>query len=179
MLKGIDNQPVSNIEWVHRETLHANGYNPNTMPPIEFDTLKKFILDFGWLAPITVHPDGEIADGFHRWTVSEDEEVYEMTDGYIPVIRLPRLENNMPDQMVVTMNMNRQRGSHGVVPVAKLVAELADTHGISREEIGDKLGMEPEEVNRLLDVGIVDRVGQDDFGKAWVPEGYVALEDDE
>lgn len=89
-------QPISNIVWVHRDSLSGNLYNPNKVAPPEFELLKTSILSDGWLAVITVldksihiagltdNPNLEkytIIDGWHRYLLSGDVDVYALTGG--------------------------------------------------------------------------------------------------
>ena len=68
-------QPLNNIQWVDRETLKPNNYNPNKVAPPELKLLKVSILEDGWTQPIVINSDNTIVDGFHRWTVSDDKDV--------------------------------------------------------------------------------------------------------
>lgn len=65
----IEEMPLNQVEWVPRETLRANDYNPNKMFSIELGLLKVSILEDGWTQPIVARLDGEIVDGFHRWKI--------------------------------------------------------------------------------------------------------------
>lgn len=73
----ITQQPVSDIqlnqlkvEWVKRDTIHPNNYNPNTMTWHDRQLLKQSLLEDGWTQPIVVLPDLTIVDGEQRWTTS-------------------------------------------------------------------------------------------------------------
>jgi ParB-like chromosome segregation protein Spo0J len=149
--------------------LKPNGYNPNHVAPIELDLLALSILEDGWTQPIVARSDGQIVDGFHRWTVSGRPEIQERTGGKVPVVYLNR---SPADQMLSTIRHNRARGVHGVLPMAKIVRELVDLHGMKREAVCDRLGMEAEEVERLYDqAGMPEKIGRttDQFNKGWVP----------
>lgn len=163
-------QPVSRVEWVDPSTLHANDYNPNKVFPVEMELLKLSILEDGWTQPIVARPDGEIVDGFHRWTLgSTDDEVRALTGGLVPVVRVAP-EKSRADQMMATIRHNRARGKHHVLKMADIVRELVDEQGLSFEEVGRRLGMEHEEVDRLYDrSGMGERGGAADFGRGWVP----------
>ncbi len=68
-------QPVSRVQWLPREQLRSNAYNPNKVAAPELELLIVSIVEDGWTQPIVVLPaDGDglhqIVDGFHRWTVS-------------------------------------------------------------------------------------------------------------
>ena len=162
-------QPIDAVEWVPRDTLTSNGYNPNHVARPELKLLKISILADGWTQPIVAREDGEIVDGFHRWTISADPEIAKLTGGLVPVVRLrPALD--MADQMASTIRHNRARGQHGVVPMADIVTSLKDDHGLSDDQVKEKLGMETEEVERLYDTsGMTVRGSEEEFNKGWVP----------
>lgn len=167
--------PVSNVQWVHRDELKANDYNPNHVAPPEKRLLKISILEDGWTMPIVVRSDMEIVDGFHRWTISGDKDVYALTDGYVPIVKLSD-EKSLADQMMSTIRHNRARGTHHVVKMSTIVESLAGD-GLTAEEIGVRLQMDEEEVSRLLDRGnMLKRGSRPDFNLGWQP---VADEEDD
>ena len=161
-------QPVDNIKWVKRDTLKANDYNPNHVPPSEKKLLKISLLEDGWTQPIVVGADGEtIIDGFHRWSLSADKDVYAMTDGFVPVVQL--IPEDMAHQKMSTIRHNRARGSHYVLKMSDIVESLINEEGLSFEEVAERLQMEEEEVDRLYDHGnMVKRGGLGDFNKGWI-----------
>lgn len=166
---GIDAQPLSHITWLPRESLHANWYNPNHVAPQEMKLLKQSLLEQGWLHPILVTPDSEIIDGFHRWTISADPLIARLTDGRVPVLILPLA--SLDEQMIVTVRINRSKGSHGVLKMADLVRAILERGTLSPQELQQRLGMEYEEVQRLADRGgIARRVGKQTFSSGWIPE---------
>ncbi len=161
-------QPISTVQWVDRNTLRPNGYNPNRVAPPELKLLKISILEDGWTQPIVINPDNEIVDGFHRWTVSADPIIAEMTNGLIPVV--VTRPKDKAQQKMATIRHNRARGTHGVLDMSKIVQSMIDD-GISQQEIMGRLQMESEEVIRLaLKVGIpkTDIIQDTEYSKAWV-----------
>ena len=166
----LDAQPVSSVQWVPRERLSANDWNPNHQAPPEFKLLRLSILENGWTQPIVVreHDGGarlEIVDGYHRWLVSEQSDVSDLTHGMVPIVVLAECEDDLA--RMATIRHNRARGQHAVVPMADIVADLVD-RGLDEGEIGARLGMDPEEVERLLDRGsMVKRGRAGGFGEAW------------
>lgn len=166
-----DRCPLTRVEWVHRDELHANGYNPNHVAPTERELLITSILEDGWTQPIVRRSDNEIVDGFHRWTVSSNKRLMERFGPYVPVVTLSD-EKTLADQMLSTIRHNRARGVHGVRPMANIVRELVNEHGMDYAEIERRAGMEHEEVDRLHDhAGMPERVSRTvgGFGQAWVP----------
>ena len=65
-----EQHPVSRVQWVCTELVHANDYNPNTVAPPEMRLLRISIECDGFTQPIVVwaQEDGtfEVVDGFHR-----------------------------------------------------------------------------------------------------------------
>jgi ParB-like chromosome segregation protein Spo0J len=166
MKKGIESQPVSAVQWVDRSLLKPNHYNPNHVAPPELELLITSITEDGWTQPIVVLPDYTIVDGFHRYTVSADPRLQEMTGGLVPVVMT---ELDPTHRMMSTIRHNRARGEHGVLPMANIVRTMHED-GVPQDEIQKRLGMEDEEVERLLDrSGMTIRGSADGFGKAWVP----------
>jgi ParB-like chromosome segregation protein Spo0J len=163
-------QPVSNVQWVDRESLSANSWNPNHQAPPEHRLLATSIIENGWTQPIVVreHDGGarlEIVDGYHRWLASGTKDVHAMTDGFVPVVILPETTDN--DAKMATIRHNRARGTHGVVPMADIVVDLLES-GVPAEEIQRRLGMDDEEVDRLADRGVmVKRGAKAGFTSGW------------
>ncbi len=169
---GIDRQPVSHVQWVDRDTLRANDYNPNRVAPPELDLLKRSILEDGWTQPIVIRDGGEIVDGFHRWLVSDDPEVRALTGGLVPVVPL-RAEVDPVHQRMSTIRHNRARGTHAIARMADIVAELVEAGALTDAVARERLGMEAEEVHRLAERGDMrQRAGRDEvrFDPAWIPD---------
>ena len=167
---GIEQQPVNDVQWWSREKLYANDYNPNKVAPPEWALLKTSLLEDGWTIPLIIRPDGEIVDGFHRWTLSGDPDIYKLTDGLVPVVILPQALDRL-HQMASTIRYNRARGSHYVVSMADMVAELKDKQRVEDKDIMRLFGMEDEEVRRLHERGKMTKRGsREGFGNGWVPE---------
>jgi len=164
-----EDQPIASVQWVERTTLKANDYNPNKMAKTELNLLKVSIIEDGWTQPIVARLDGEIVDGFHRWTVSADKDVSKLTDGLVPVVFIKEIDPAR--QRMATIRHNRARGEHYVMSMADIVTELIDELNIEPAELIKRLGMEKEEVSRLLDRGqMIKRAGNDDYKPAWVAE---------
>lgn len=159
------NRTYDCVEWVDRATLRPNDYNPNAVAPPELDLLLLSILEDGFTQPLVVLDDGSIVDGFHRWVVAGDERLLALYGGMVPVVRL-RVCN--AHSRFSTVRHNRARGTHGVLKMAAIVRELLDG-GLPRAEVERRLGMEDEEVERLVTrAPAPERLGRG-FGKGWTP----------
>lgn len=163
-----EDQPVSRVRWEPRGRLRANLYNPNAVAPPELELLKISIIEDGWTQPIVVLADLTIVDGFHRWTVSADPRIRAMTDGLVPVVVI---DADALHRMMSTIRHNRARGTHAVLRMAEIVRSMAQS-GLPAADICERLGMEAEELERLLDrsgMTVRGTGGAVNFGRAWVP----------
>ena len=59
-------RPLSTLQWVDRNKVKPNDYNPNKVSRQNLELLKQSILTNGWTLPVVVRPDLTIIDGFHR-----------------------------------------------------------------------------------------------------------------
>lgn len=148
--------PLSSLQWVDRNILKANNYNPNVVNEENLRLLIQSILSNGWTLPIVVRPDYTIIDGFHRWTVSGREPLFTKLGGKVPVVIVNHKERS--EDMYGTITHNRARGVHQLEPMKKIVQELLD-QGKTVPEISKQLGMKPEEIFRL------SNFSKDDFLK--------------
>ena len=163
-------QPLDKIEWLHRDLLKPNNYNPNKVAPPELMLLKISILEDGWTQPIVINPDFTIVDGFHRWTVSAQKEIYELTAGKVPTVMITPKDTS--HQQMATIRHNRARGTHGVLEMSNIITDMVKS-GKTGKEIMDNLKMEKEEVVRLLfRAGIPksDVFKDKEFSKSWAPK---------
>lgn len=168
-------EPISNVVWRDRNDLKANGYNPNKVFDPELDLLEQSIVKDGWTTAIVLVPepdaDGfyEIVDGFHRWLVSGRPDVAKKTGGLVPTVTL-RPSLTEAEQKISTVRHNRARGKHNVLRMSEITQALTEA-GYSADDLGEALGMEEDEVVRLLDQGSMTKRGPgESFGKAWAPQ---------
>ena len=163
-------QPINNVQWIHRDELKPNHYNPNSVAPAELRLLKISIKEDGWTQPIVANPDKTIVDGFHRWTVSRHKEIFKLTNGLVPVVFVtPKDEAS---QMMAIVRHNRARGTHAVLKMADIVTSMIG-EGLSMEEISERMQMETEEVVRLANrngIPKTDIVKNKEWSNSWVPE---------
>lgn len=153
-------KPSQTLRWVERSLVKPNDYNPNKVSIQNLELLTQSIFSNGWTLPIVVRPDLTIIDGFHRWTVAGPEwkyvpkteqdkrTLYERLGGKVLIVVVEH-ESHSGD-IYGTVTHNRARGTHLLGPMKAIVKSLLD-EGRSINEIGQQLGMKPEEVFRLSD----------------------------
>lgn len=140
--------PLGSLQWVEREKLKPNNYNPNKVSRENLALLTQSIITNGWTLPIVVRPDMTIIDGFHRWTVAGEEPLHSRLGGKVPVVIVAHEDES--GDMYGTITHNRARGTHMLEPMKAIVKKLI-AEGKSTKEISKQLGMKPEEVFRLSD----------------------------
>lgn len=166
-MKDITKEPVSSVVWKHRDELKPNDYNPNKVASPELELLITSILEDGWTQPIVILPDQTIVDGFHRFTVSADPRLMEKYQGQVPTVTV---DIDPVHRKMSTIRHNRARGEHGVLPMSRIV-ESMKAEGVSVQDMMQRLGMEREEIDRLLSrVGSPIQNGSESYGQAWTPK---------
>ena len=140
--------PLASPQWIERDRLRANDYNPNKVSEDNLQLLMQSIETNGWTLPIVVRPDFTIIDGFHRWTVAGREPLKTQLGGKVPVVIVEH--DDASDDIYGTITHNRARGTHLLEPMKAIVKRLLDD-GKTVDEISKQLGMKPEEVFRLSD----------------------------
>ena len=140
--------PLSTLQWVDRNSLKPNDYNPNKVSRENLKLLVRSILTNGWTLPIVIRPDMTIIDGFHRWTIAGEEPLLSLTDGKVPVVIVQHSDESA--NIYGTVTHNRARGTHLLEPMKAIIKRLMDEN-VPIDEIGKQLGMKPEEVFRLSD----------------------------
>ena len=161
--------PLDELKWIHRSELQPNNYNPNSVAPPELELLMTSIKEDGWTQPIVDNPDMTIVDVLHRWTCSEHEDIYKITDGFVPVVILrPTTQEH---QQMSTIRHNRARGRHGVLEMGRIVQNMLDS-GLTIKDVMKRLKMEREEVIRLTNSqGVLSHPDLDKpYSKAWKPK---------
>lgn len=158
-------KPLQNVQFVERDKLKPNDYNPNKVSEQNLELLVQSILTNGWTMPIVIRPDYTIIDGFHRWTVAGREPLKSMLGGVVPCVIVEHKDES--EDIYGTVTHNRARGTHLLEPMKAIVKRLYD-NGKTTKDICKELGMRPEEVFRLSDLS------RDDFLKIMLQgsDGY-------
>lgn len=176
------NHPVDFVEWVQADSIQANNYNPNQVAPPEMELLHLSIQHDGYTQPIVTHSidDGgfEVVDGFHRNRVGREfEDVRATLMGRLPVVHIREESQDRSDRIAATIRHNRARGKHQVVKMSDIVLELKRRNWTDGK-ISKHLGMDPDEVLRLSQIGgLADVFADRDFSMAWEVEEQDDLND--
>lgn len=161
--------PITRIEWRDAHSLNANDYNPNHVMSPEMRLLERSILKTGWVQPILITKDGTIIDGFHRTTLSRaSKALQEVYAGKVPCTVL---DVDRAQAMILTVRMNRAKGSHIALRMSKMVAELVNELGVSPDALADEIGATKHEIDLLLQEGVfkAKKIKEHKYSKAWEP----------
>jgi ParB-like chromosome segregation protein Spo0J len=163
------NDPINNIQWKDSRTLKANDYNPNVVYKPELKNLEKNILEFGYVQPVIVTDDNMIIDGFHRVMLSKlSEKLIKKYEYSLPcvVFEIPR-----DKAMILTVRMNRAKGSHIAARMSEMVKELIDKHGWEVKPLARELGATKSEIELLHQDGVFQMrdIKNYEYSKAWYP----------
>lgn len=162
--------PICNITWLPSDDLNGNDYNPNFVMDGELRLLERSILKQGWIQPVLVNPDNIIIDGFHRVKLSQQSKALRRKyDGMVPCVVL---KISRPKAMLLTVRINRAKGTHAAVRMADLIKELIDEHGFEREEVAAEIGATAKEVDLLYQDSIFHAKGLEKYrySNAWIPK---------
>jgi ParB-like chromosome segregation protein Spo0J len=165
----INEMPISNIEWVDVEKLSANDYNPNVVFSDEMRLLRFSLKKHGWIQPILCTQDYVIIDGFHRATIAKTHA--DVTcGGKVPCCIMQMSE---AERMLLTIRINRAKGSHIAVKMADIIHALVNDFGMPIETICREIGADKAEVELLLmdDVFARKNINEEtQYSKAWYPK---------
>lgn len=161
--------PINNILWLEASELNGNDYNPNVVFSPELKLLERSVLKTGWVQPILISKDKIIIDGFHRWRLSQDSKaIKEIYKGKVPCAIL---DIDRPTAMILTIRMNRAKGSHVAVQMSEIIHELIDKHNVDSITLAQEIGATKDEINLLYQDGVfkMKNIQNYKYKKAWYP----------
>lgn len=173
-LSPFKDEPVDFVKWVLSDNVVANDYNPNKVAPPEMELLEISIVNDGYTQPIVTFPNEgkiEVVDGFHRNRVGKESKlVRQRINGYLPTVAIRKEQSSKNDRIASTIRHNRARGKHIVNAMSEIVIELKNRNW-KNERIARELGMDMDEVLRLMQItGLESLFKDDDFSKSWMIE---------
>ena len=162
--------PINRWEWTFAGELDANDYNPNVVFTPELRLLERSIIRTGWVQPILACAvDRKIIDGFHRWKLAQESA--ELVCRYALMVPVALVDVEPWEAMLLTVRMNRAKGTHVAVKMHALVRKLIDVHHLDRQQVAEELGAELGEVDLLYQEGVFQARNLADapYSRAWVP----------
>jgi len=160
-------EPIANVQWVEVDKLNANDYNPNVVLNKELKLLELSLMTNGWIQPILINKDFTIIDGFHRSYLSRSSKlVKEKYNGKVPCVVM---ELSEAERMLLTIRINRAKGSHVAFKMHSIIKSLIDDHKVSKEYIQKNIGATKEEVELLYKDGVFDalNIKEHKYSRAW------------
>lgn len=162
-------EPVENIQWIDCDKLVANHYNPNRVMNAEMNLIERSILQTGWIQPILVNKNNVIIDGFHRWTLSRLST--QLRDKYHGKVPCAILDVSDAEAMIITVRINRAKGTHLAFRMSDYIKELITTHKIPQDELAKEIGATFDEVDLLMrsDMFAKKDIENWAYSEAWFP----------
>ena len=169
-------QPIDYVMWVPIEKVEPNGYNPNSVAPVEMELLYISIKKDGYTQPVVTIYDKKkdkyvIVDGFHRYYVCKTKkDIFDRNMGMLPIVVI---DKNISERMAATVRHNRARGEHSIDGMSNLVFKMLD-EGMSDADVCNELGMEPEELLKLKHLtGFSKLFANTEYKKAWETKNQI------
>ncbi len=162
--------PIDNIKWLDIAKLNPNDYNPNVVFTPELKLLEFSILKQGWIQPILINQDNIIIDGFHRYSlVKHSKKVSQISKDKVPCAILTLTES---ERMLLTIRINRAKGSHIAIKMHDIIKTLVEDHGMAQKEIAKQIGATTKEIDLLLMENIFKKFDTKNhkYSKAWYPK---------
>jgi len=162
-------EPVENIKWIDCDVLVANHYNPNRVMNAEMNLIERSILQTGWIQPILVNKNNVIIDGFHRWTLSRLS--VNLKERYHNKVPCAVLDVDDVEAMIITVRINRAKGTHLAFRMSEYVRELVEKHKVPIDKLATDIGATFDEVQLLMksDVFEAKDVQNWTYSEAWFP----------
>lgn len=162
--------PIERIEWRHAEELTANDYNPNMVMTPELKQIERNLSQYGWIQPVLINSNNVIIDGYHRVCLSRDSKrLQQKYGGMVPCCIM---DISDAAAIMLTVRMNRAKGTHAAVRMADLVIRLIDEYKLEASELAEGMGMTKKEIEVLYEnsIFITKKLGNTPYSKAWVPK---------
>lgn len=159
------------VEWVDRDDIKPNDWNPNSMSDAKRDGLKQSIEDNGWTQPIVVHADKQyIIDGEQRWAVAAELDDPDLTPVDLPADYVPVFGITVDDDhaRLATVQHNRARGTISVESAEDFLSELRELDVL--DTASERLTFNTDSLNSLLDEFGEPETPDVDLGEPTEPE---------
>jgi hypothetical protein len=162
-------EPVENIQWIECDKLVANHYNPNRVMNAEMNLIERSILRTGWIQPILINKNFTIIDGFHRWTLSRLST--QLREKYHAKVPCAVLDVSDAEAMMITVRINRAKGTHLAFRMSEYIKELIQKHKIPMDDLARDIGATIDEVELLMKSDVFEHkdIQNWTYSEAWFP----------
>lgn len=171
-------QPVDRIQWIPKEKVQANDYNPNSVATNELKLLYHSIKQDGYTQPIVTIYDESldkyvIVDGFHRHlTLKLNQDISDINFGKLPCVVIKK---DINDRMASTVRHNRARGKHSLQGMSSMVFSMLE-NGWDDVDICNEMGMEADELVRLKHITGFSKLFENvEYAQAWETKKQIKL----
>lgn len=88
--------------------------------------------------------------------------------GQVPIVALDLTE---PERMLLTIRINRAKGTHQAIKMHEIITTLHHTHHYTIKEIAQSIGANKDEIELLLKENVFKALNVENhqFSKAWIP----------
>ena len=137
----------------------------------DYRRLTNSIIKYGILSPIICQKNGKIIDGYHRWTVANEQNIKT-----VPVVVV---DCDDVDAMLLHIDMNRSRGIVVAKYLSKMLRRVVASKKYTQNELQQKLEMTDDEFDVLVDGSLIKmrKIKQHSYSPAWVPIESTSGED--
>ena len=99
------------------------------------------------LHPITIQKNGTIIDGYHRWTIANEQNMKKVP---VTVVKCDDVE-----AMLLHIELNRYRGMMIAKYLSRLMQSVMQSKRYSEEELRKRLAMTYDEFDVLLEGSLI------------------------
>tara|TARA_B100000287_G_scaffold427480_1_gene477191 strand:+ start:2765 stop:3298 length:534 start_codon:yes stop_codon:yes gene_type:complete len=137
----------------------------------DYRRLTNSIIKYGILSPIVCQKNGKIIDGYHRWTVANEQNIKT-----VPVVIV---DCDDVDAMLLHIDMNRSRGVVVAKYLSRMLKRIIASGKYSYQDLQLKLEMTSDEFDVLADGSLIKmrKIKQHNYSPAWVPIESASGED--
>lgn len=173
-------------QWMPRDEIHPNDWNPNSMDEDDREMLRKSIRNHGWTRPIVVHAGEQyIIDGEQRWTVASHPEIQsdptltpdDVPAGHVPVFGISVDED---EAKVSTIQHNRATGFVNYESLYDYLEIFQEDNLL--EELADQMDFEDDDLLRIVEQeGVAETVAEDvdELNPPWEPRDIREFDESE
>lgn len=145
------------FEYVEINRLIEDPSNPNVMTNEQLNAVKENIANFGFIVPIVINDNYEVADGEHRLKIAK-----EMGITTVPCIKSSRLNDDIA-RRIARQALNKVRGEHEIDKDVKEIEMIINSHYKGAAQILQKVSLigrsQYDQMKKLIQTGGIAMVG--------------------